>query len=511
MLAKVKSATILGIDAYPVEVEVHLEKAQPSTTIVGLPDAAVKESKERVHAAIKNTGFYVAQRRAVVNLAPANLKKEGPAFDLPMALAILAASEQLKPDALADYMVVGELALDGGIRPVAGCLPIALMARETGNTRLIVPRENANEAAVVEGVEVFPVDSLTQAVAFLTGRQMLLPHAFDVQALFASTNEYDVDFSEVKGQEHAKRGLVLAAAGGHNAIMLGPPGSGKTMLARRIPSILPKQTVDEALQTTKIYSVAGLLRSNQPLMTVRPFRSPHHTTSYAGMVGGGTTPRPGEISLAHNGVLFLDELPEFDRRTLESLRQPIEDGVITVSRVQGTVTYPCSIMLIAAMNPCPCGYYTDPRRQCNCSPHQIHRYLSKISGPLLDRIDIHINVPAVAFRDLQDTRSGATSAQIREQVERAREIQRNRFKRGKVTTNAQMSTRQVKQHCALDKACSALVSQAMEAMNLSARAYTRILKVARTAADLDASDVIRPQHITEAVQYRSLDSALPNA
>jgi len=511
MLAKVKSATILGIDAYAVEVEVHLEHAQPSTTIVGLPDAAVKESKERVHAAIKNTGYYVTQQRAVVNLAPANLKKEGVAFDLPMALAILAASGQMKPDALDGFMVVGELALDGAVRPVAGCLPIALMARESGNTRLMVPRENANEAAVVEGVEVYPVDSLPHAAAMLGGRQILQRHVFDVQSLFASTNEYDIDFSEVKGQEHAKRGLVLAAAGGHNAIMIGPPGSGKTMLARRLPSILPKQTIDDALQTTKIYSVAGLLPSSQPLMTVRPFRSPHHTTSYAGMVGGGTTPRPGEISLAHNGVLFLDELPEFDRRTLESLRQPIEDGAITVSRVQGTVTYPCNMMLIAAMNPCPCGYYTDPRRQCNCSPMQIHRYLSRISGPLLDRIDIHINVPAVAFRDLQDTRTGATSAQIRDAVERARQIQRERFKRTKISANAQMSTRQVKQHCILDRACSALLSQAMDAMSLSARAYTRILKVARTAADLEGSDAIRPQHITEAVQYRSLDSGMPNA
>ncbi len=511
MLAKVKSATIQGIDAHLVEVEVHLERGQPSTTIVGLPDTAVKESKERVHAALKNTGFYVAQRRAVVNLAPASLKKEGPAFDLPIALGILAASEQLRPAAVEDIVIVGELALDGGIRPVAGCLPIALMARENGKARLVVPRENADEAAVVEGVEVFPVGTLSQAVALLAGREMMQPHEVDVEALFASVDEYDVDFSDVKAQEHTKRGLVLAAAGGHNAIMIGPPGSGKTMLSKRLPSILPKLTRREALQTTKIFSVAGLLGTNRPLMTVRPFRSPHHTTSYAGMVGGGANPRPGEISLAHNGVLFLDELPEFDRRTLESLRQPIEEGTITVSRVQASVSYPCNLMLIAAMNPCPCGYYTDPRRQCNCTPHQIQRYLSKISGPLLDRIDIHINVPAVAFRDLHETRGGESSAEIREKVERARDIQVRRFKHAPITCNARMNNRQVRQHCALDETCTRLLREAMESMNLSARAYTRILKVARTAADLEGGEHIRAENITEAVQYRTLDTAIPGA
>ncbi len=511
MLAKVKSATIQGIDAHLVEVEVHLERGQPSTTIVGLPDTAVKESKERVHAALKNTGFYVAQRRAVVNLAPASLKKEGPAFDLPIALGILAASEQLRPAAVEDMIIVGELALDGGIRPVAGCLPMALMARENGKARLVVPRKNADEAAVVEGVEVFPVDTLPQAVALLAGREMMQPHEVDVETLFASVDEYDVDFSDVKAQEHTKRGLVLAAAGGHNAIMIGPPGSGKTMLSKRLPSILPKLTRREALQTTKIFSVAGLLGTNRPLMTVRPFRSPHHTTSYAGMVGGGANPRPGEISLAHNGVLFLDELPEFDRRTLESLRQPIEEGTITVSRVQASVSYPCNLMLIAAMNPCPCGYYTDPRRQCNCTPHQIQRYLSKISGPLLDRIDIHINVPAVAFRDLHETRGGESSAEIREKVERARDIQVRRFKHAPITCNARMNNRQVRQHCALNETCTRLLREAMESMNLSARAYTRILKVARTAADLEGGEHIRAENITEAVQYRTLDTAIPGA
>jgi magnesium chelatase family protein len=508
MLAKLSAFALVGIDAVPVEVEVDVAAGLPKTILVGLPEPAVRESVHRIERALANLGYQRPSGRTIVNLAPADLKKDAGAFDLPIALGMLVATGQLLPEQMRDFAIVGELALDGSVRPVKGVLAMAMAARDRGIKKLLVPAVNAREAAVVAEVTVFGANSLVEAVGIVSGQVEAEPVTVRLEDLAAKLNTYDIDFSDVRGQEFAKRALVVAAAGGHNVLMIGSPGSGKTMLSRRLPSILPPLTAAESLETTRIYSATGRLNPGEALLATRPFRSPHHTISDAGMVGGGSTPAPGEISLAHHGVLFLDELPEFNRKSLEVLRQPLEEGRVTISRALHSTTFPARFILVAAMNPCPCGYLGDAKHACKCNPMAIERYMARISGPLLDRIDLHIEVPAVPYQELAARQDGTTSAQMREQVLRARAVQAGRFGSDGQRLNGRMNSRQLRRYCILDAEGQHLLQTAMEELGLSARAHDRILRVARTIADLEGSQTIRPSHLTEAIGYRSLDRKL---